>query len=206
MTARPELAAAIVLAGGGGRRLGGVDKPALRAGRRTLLEIALGAVPGVPTVVVGPIRAVPPGVIVVREDPPGGGPAAAVVAGLAALPPGLPVSSPVALVAADLPAVDAAAITALCARLAGPSGPAGAVLLDAQGRRQWLIGVWRLGPLSDAARRRPGWHGRPLRELLGPLDPTPVRGHEGATADVDTPEDLERLRTGTDREVDGDRL
>lgn len=206
MTERPEPGAAIVLAGGGGRRLGGVDKPALRAGHRTLLQIALGAVPRVPTVVVGPIRAVPPGVVVVRENPPGGGPAAAVVAGLAALPPALTAASAVALLAADLPALDAAAISALCAQLDGPSGPAGAVLLDARGRRQWLIGVWRLGPLSDAARRRPGWHGRPLRELLGPLDPTPVRGHEGATADVDTPEDLERLRTGTDREVDGDRL
>ncbi len=199
-------AAAIVLAGGGGRRLGGVDKPALRAGRRTLLEVALGAVPGVPTVVVGPARSVPSGIVVVREDPPGAGPAAAVAAGLIALPPALPALSPVALLAADLPALDTAAIAALCARLDEPDGPAGAVLLDARGRWQWLIGVWRLRPLIDAVGRRSDWAGRSLRELLGPLDAVPVRGHERAAVDVDTPDDLPSLVTGEAREVDGDRL
>lgn len=206
MTEGTGPAAAIVLAGGGGRRLGGVDKPALRAGHRTLLEVALGVVAGVPAVVVGPARAVPPGVTVVREDPPGGGPAAAVAAGLAALPAGLPARSPVALLAADLPALDAAAIAGLCARLDRPPAAAGAVLLDAEGRRQWLIGVWRLGPLTDAVRRRAGWHGRSLRDLLGPLDPAAVPGYEGAAVDVDTPDDLDRLRRGGGREVDGDCL
>ena len=54
--------AAIVLAGGAGRRLGGADKAALDVGGRTLLERALAAVSGVPTVVVGPARPLPPGV------------------------------------------------------------------------------------------------------------------------------------------------
>lgn len=206
MTGVAGPAAAIVLAGGSGRRLGGVDKPALLAGRRTLLEVALGAVPGVPTVVVGPARSVPPGIVVVREEPPGAGPAAAVVAGLAALPAALPAPSPVALLAADLPALDAAAIAALCARLDQPDRPAGAVLLDARERWQWLIGVWRLGPLTDAVRRRPDWAGRSLRELLGPVGAVAVRGHERAAVDVDTPGDLHRLATGGAPEVDGDRL
>ncbi|WP_395725817.1 molybdenum cofactor guanylyltransferase [Nakamurella sp.] len=200
MTNRP--AAAIVLAGGGGRRLGGVDKPALRIGDRTLLEVALGAVDGVPTVLVGPARAVPAGVVVVREDPPGGGPAAAVAAGVAGLPGDLPPDAPVAVLAADLPALDVAAISRLCAALSSRSaGQHGAVLVDGQGRRQWLIGVWRLGPLAAAVRQRTDWHGASLRELLGPLHPTEVRGYEAAADDVDTPDDLRRLG-----EVDGDRL
>ncbi len=200
VTQRPV--AAIVLAGGSGRRLGGVDKPALRIGGRTLLDVALAAVAGAPTVVVGPVREVPDGVLIVREDPPGGGPAAAVAAGLTGLPNNLPGDAPVAVLAADLPAIDGATVGRLCASLTGQASTRdGAVLVDAQGRRQWLIGVWRLGPLVAAVRRRPDWHGGSLRELLGPLDPEPVPGHEAATADVDTPDDLRRLG-----EVDGDRL
>lgn len=195
-------AAAIVLAGGSGRRLGGVDKPALRIGDRTLLDVALGVVAGVPTVVVGPARKVPVGVVVVREDPPGGGPAAAVAAGLTALPGDLPADAPVVVLAADLPAIDATAVGRLCALLNEPRSTAeGAVLVDGQGRRQWLIGVWRLGPLTAAARRYVDWHGRSVGALLGSLRLIEVRGHEGATADVDTPDDLHRLG-----EADGERL
>jgi pyruvate,water dikinase len=200
VTNRPV--AAIVLAGGSGRRLGGVDKPSLRIGDRTLLDVALGVVAGVPTVLVGPAREVPAGVVVVREDPPGGGPAAAVAAGVAGLPDDLPPDAPVAVLAADLPALDVAAIRRLCVALSGRSTDHdGAVLVDRQGRRQWLIGVWRHGPLAAAVRRRTDWHGESLRELLGPLHPTEVRGHEAAADDVDTPDDLRRLG-----EVDGDRL
>lgn len=182
--------AAIILAGGRGRRLGGVDKPVLRVGPRTLLEVALAAVDGAPTVVVvGPRRDVPSGVTVVREDPPGGGPAAAIAAGLAALPPsddGL-----VVVLAADLPAIDADTVRALCAHAVG----SGAVLIDGRERRQWLAGVWRHSALVGAVRRRTDWQDRSVRELLGPLDPAEVTGHEAAAADVDTPDDWARWRT-----------
>jgi pyruvate,water dikinase len=190
-------AAAIVLAGGSGRRLGGIDKPALRTGRRTLLQVALDALDGIPVVVVGPLREVPAGVVIVREDPPGGGPAAAVAAGQAAMPDDLAADAAVAVLAADLPAIDAAAIGRLCASLTGD----GAVLVDRQGRRQWLIGVWRHRALRMAVARRPDWHGRSVRELFGPLRAAEVGGHEAATVDVDTPEDLRRLD-----EADGYRL
>ena len=69
---------AVVLAGGSARRLGGVDKPALQVGGASLLERVLAAVPSAGrVVVVGPPRALPPEVVQVREQPPGGGPGAA---------------------------------------------------------------------------------------------------------------------------------
>src|SRR5262249_61472310 len=77
--------AAIVLAGGRGRRIGGRDKPALPVGGRSMLRRVLDAVAGAdPRVIVGPVRSdVPAGVAQVREHPPGGGPVAALAARLA---------------------------------------------------------------------------------------------------------------------------
>ena len=98
--------AAVILAGGQGRRLGGRDKPALLVGGRTLLDVALDAVSGGPTVVVGSAPGSAGRVFGVAEDPPGGGPAAAVAAGFAALP-ALPGAAMVAVLAADLPGIDA---------------------------------------------------------------------------------------------------
>lgn len=77
---------AILLAGGRGSRLGGVDKPLLDIDGETLLDTAIAAVrdAGAITVVgVGPDRG--RGLRWVREDPPFAGPAAALVAGVSAL-------------------------------------------------------------------------------------------------------------------------
>ncbi|MCT2589067.1 DUF6457 domain-containing protein [Streptomyces sp. N2-109] len=74
---------AVVVAGGGARRLGGADKPALTVGARSLLDRTLAAcADATATVVVGPRRATYRPVTWVREDPPGGGPLAALDAGL----------------------------------------------------------------------------------------------------------------------------
>jgi len=185
--------AAVILAGGQGRRLGGQDKPALLVGGRTLLDRALAAVPGGPIVVVGPPRSLPEGVRIVSEDPPGGGPAAGVAAGFVALPE-LPVGAVVAVLAADLPGIDAPTVSRLCDALSADSaqGADGAVLLDPDGRRQYLIGVWRHGALQAAIGRRPGWHGRPLRELLEPIAVIEIPGSDREAADIDTPSDLRR--------------
>ena len=182
--------AAIVLAGGRGERLGGADKPALRIGDRSMLDIALAAVAGPPVVVVGPDRKVPAGVAVVREEPAGGGPAAAIAAGLAALPR-LPADARIVVLAADLPAIDAGTVHLLCSRVTA----GGAVLVDGSGRRQWLVGAWRRQALTEAVHRRSDWHGRSVRELLGPIDPVEVSGSEAAAADVDTIEDWERWQS-----------
>jgi molybdopterin-guanine dinucleotide biosynthesis protein A len=79
--------AAVILAGGAARRLGGVSKPMLPVGGRSMLARVLAAVPDArPRVVVGPPElALPPGVLRAQEQPPGGGPVAATAAGLARL-------------------------------------------------------------------------------------------------------------------------
>ena len=185
--ARPS--AAVILAGGTGSRMGGRDKPALVLGKRTLLQIAVDAVGGGPTVVVGAARELPSHVRSVIEDPPGGGPAAAVVAGLAALPE-LDPDALIALLASDLPGVDRDTMIRLCAA----AGQGGAVLIDAAGRRQYLTGVWRLSLLQSAVDLRPDWTGRPLRELLAPIPVRQVAGSAAETADVDTEQDWRRWR------------
>jgi molybdopterin-guanine dinucleotide biosynthesis protein A len=140
--------AAMVLAGGAGRRLGGVTKPALRVGGRTLLERVLAAVPDArPRVVVGPAQlasGLPVDVAVTSEEPPGGGPAAAAAAGLAMLQPGVGF---VALLAADLPFLTRSAVSDLRRVAAAPTLD-GALFVDAEGRRQLLCGVWRVSSLT----------------------------------------------------------
>ncbi|WP_199706387.1 NTP transferase domain-containing protein [Amnibacterium setariae] len=182
MTAR---AGAVLLAGGAGSRLGGVDKAALRLDGVALLDRALAALAGagVDVVVVGPPRGLP-GVRVAREDPPGSGPAAAVVAGLGALPP----VEEVLLLAVDLPRLP----EALPLLLAAPLGPDGAVVVDADGRRQWLLGRYRGAALRAAATALDYPADRPLRALVGGLDLAPVRLPAGLELDVDTVADARR--------------
>ena len=188
--------AAVIVAGGSGRRLGGVDKPALVVGGRSLLRRALDAVPRAVVVVVGPLRDLPESTRQVTEDPPGSGPAAAAAAGVAALP-ALADDALVAVLAADLPGITPATVErlAMAVRSDGnPAGraPAGSVLVDAEGRRQYLVGVFRLGPLLAAARAA-DWAGQSVRALLGPLIDVEVAALAGEAADVDTPDQYRRL-------------
>ncbi|MFC0040991.1 molybdenum cofactor guanylyltransferase [Actinomadura rayongensis] len=180
---------AIVLAGGRARRLGGADKPAARVGGRSLLAHVADAVGDAGRlVVVGPARPDVPHARAVREDPPGSGPVPALRAGLAALPD----ATWLALLAADLPFLRPAHLAALLAA-AGRTG-AGAVLVDADGREQWLAGCWHAPTLRTALG---AYDGASLRGLLGPLRPAPVRLPADARPpwfDCDTPEDLTRAR------------
>jgi molybdopterin-guanine dinucleotide biosynthesis protein A len=176
---------AVLLAGGRARRLGGADKPAAPVGGRALIEWVAAAVSGASrTIVVGPPRDVPRDAVRVREDPPGAGPVPALRAGLAE------VRAPwVAVLAADLPFLRPVHVTAL---LDAASEHAGAVLVDAGGREQWLAGCWRTGRLRDALA---AYSGASLRGVLGPLDPAAVAlpaGERPPWYDCDTPEDLAR--------------
>jgi molybdenum cofactor guanylyltransferase len=192
---------AVVLAGGRASRAGGIDKPGQRVGGRTLVASVAGAAVAAgaaQVIVAGPARPglaadvpfPPGGLVFVREDPPGSGPVAAVAAGLARAR-----SPVVAVLAADLPFLTARALAPLLAAVRGGEG-AGAVLLDGEGRRQWLAGCWRAAALRDALA---GYRGASLHGLLEPLRPAliacPARPDEPPPwLDCDTMADLARAR------------
>jgi molybdopterin-guanine dinucleotide biosynthesis protein A len=181
-----------VLAGGSGRRLGFVDKPSLVIGGETLLTVALRAVAPALTVVVGPPRDLPQGVLQVREDPAGGGPAAAIAAGVALLQRTTPEpdrAELVAVLAADLPGMNSTALGRLATALRR-TGRAGAVLVDAAGQDQYLAGVWRTAALGAAVRSRSSWEGAPVSQLLVPLVGVRLPADRSTTADIDTTADL----------------
>jgi molybdopterin-guanine dinucleotide biosynthesis protein A len=182
--------ATIVLAGGGARRLGGRDKPALSVGGRPMLRRVLDAVAGASVrIVVGPVRPeLPADVVQLSERPPGGGPVAALAAGLAAVGD----VEFVAVLAADLPFLTTADVDAL--RSAAATGDHdGAVLVDADGRRQWLCGVWRSGALRRRVAELGPPAGQSMRALMSGLRPHEVDRRELAGPppwyDCDTEDD-----------------
>ena len=181
----------MLLAGGGARRLGGVDKVLLPVRGRTLLDRTLDAVAGAdPVVVVGPERPTARPVRWTAEEPAGGGPLAAVEAGLRLIgdTDGL-----VAVLAADHPNLTPDTFARLRAALTDQPAAGGAVLADPGGRSQWLLGLWRLRALraSMPAEVR----NRPVRALFAPLDPVRVPATTPEVSDVDTPGDLRGART-----------
>ena len=183
--------AAVLLAGGRGSRLGGVDKGALRLDGSTLVERALDALQGVPTVVVGDRGAwadARQDVLVVREEPPLSGPAAAVLTGIAALP----AADEVLLLAVDVVRLPAAVPVLLAAE----RGPAGVVAVDRDGRDQWLLGRYDGAALRAAAQHLGDPAGASLRSLLAGLDLARLPLPASLTGDVDTLADARAAGVG----------
>ncbi len=179
--------AAVVLAGGQGRRLGG-DKLALRVGGRSLLARTLGAVARAdPIVVVGPRRSIPVDVVWAREDPPGSGPLAGLSAGLDELPSSVEL---VAVLAADHPHLTTETVSRLRNAVVRDSAVSGAVLTDREGIPQWLVGVWRAEALRRAMPAEV--RNRSIRGVFAPLSPGRVVAKGAEASDVDTPQDLRR--------------
>lgn len=176
--------AGIVLAGGAARRLSGVDKPALPVGGKPLLARALAALADAdPVIVVGPERPGFGDVVWTREISPGTGPVAALAAGLA-----LVRTEIVVVLAGDLAGVRKSTVDRL---LAGLGRASGAVLVDASGERQWLLGAWRAEALRGALPETV--ENASLRRTLGGLEIVDVPEEPGESADIDTPEDLDRF-------------
>lgn len=135
---RPAAYDALVLAGGGARRMGGADKPAVTVGGRTLLDRALTACADADaSVVVGPRRTTYRPVTWAREQPPGGGPLAGLDAGLRHVS-----RDTVLVLSADLPFLTPATVHAL---LDVRTGDEGNVWHD--GRDQPLLAAYRTEPL-----------------------------------------------------------
>lgn len=175
---------AVVLAGGKGSRLGGVDKAELKVGGVRLLDRVLEATSGArTTVVVGPVT-VPEGVLVTREDPPGTGPAAGIAAGLAA------VAEPAEwtlLLACDLPGAPMA-VHHLLDLLASGSATADAYCLAREpGKPEWLFGIYRTTALHAAVAAYGDPRDRSVRGMVGVLNPVVVEADvENAARDLDT--------------------
>lgn len=175
--------AGIVLAGGGARRLSGVDKPQLVVGGKALLRRAVDALAGVsPIVVVGPEREGYPEVVWTVEASRGAGPVAALEAGLACVPD----AEFVVVLAGDLAAVTTSTVDRLRAAIGADDG---AVLVDADGRLQRLIGVWRIAAVRSALPELT--EGASLRAVFGGLRMVGVAAEPGESADIDAPEDLD---------------
>lgn len=164
----------------------------LTVGGRSLLESTLAAVHmATPIVVVGPYRDVPGSIRWTREESPGSGPVAGIQAGMRELPESTDL---VAVLAADHPRVTSGTVARLVSTVTRRPSVTGAVLVDDQGRSQWLVGVWRVEPLR---RRIPSdGCGKSVRSVLGPLEPELVPSVHGEAWDVDTPEDLSRAEGG----------
>jgi molybdopterin-guanine dinucleotide biosynthesis protein A len=190
---------AILLAGGRASRMGGVAKPLLEVGGRSLLRSAVDAVRGCAPVTVA-AEVLDPALDVdwVREEPPFAGPAAAVVAVLASwdrrgIAPGWTF-----LLACDLSHPDAA--VAALGEAAVPRNMDGVCLVDDDGRPQWLAGRYRVDALRRAAAALPdAARDAPMRALLGGLTLEHLSAAADTVRDIDTWQDLDEARSRAGR-------
>jgi molybdopterin-guanine dinucleotide biosynthesis protein A len=157
--------AAVVLAGGAARRMGGAAKPAVRVGGTPLLNRVLEAAGHArPRIVVGPLELtplLPSGVSLTVEDKPGGGPVAGLAAGVHLLTRSV---QQVAVLASDLPFVNAEILDRLRFELSGSAEVA--VLVDETGRPQWLCSVWRHEALARRLEQLGDPSGRSMQDLV----------------------------------------
>lgn len=187
----PVSFAAVIVAGGAGTRLSGVSKPELKIAGRTLLERTLDACDGASNVViVGGEHLKREGAQWACEDPPGSGPAAGLAAGLNVLDAEGDPSPLVLVLGTDTPRASAAAGDLLKRMRDGCPEVDGAWLVDASGKPQPLVAVYR----RDVIANRCASHASPgasLRRVTEGLAMIAVPDVHDAARDVDTWEDVE---------------
>lgn len=183
---------AVILSGGSAVRLDGADKASVEVGGLTLLEHAIGTVIDADEVVVvgEPVPTTRP-VTFTREDPAGGGPAAGLLAGLRAFarPPAW-----VLALAVDMPLVTSGTVRRLLEAARSSNRHDGAALIDDGRRIQYLCAVYRVASLERVRPPYEDEHGLAMRKLVRGLriEHVPAIGSE--TQDVDTWDDLVRVR------------
>lgn len=184
---RPEDVTAIILCGGSGSRLGGVDKPLVHVGGRTLIELVVEALdPQVGRVVlacgrdVAPYRAL--GHATVPDERPGEGPLGGIVSALPLVTTDWILTYP-----GDAPFAD----PRLVERLASAADAVGAAVPSTRGQRQNLTLLLSRERAAELARfYREG--GRSLKVWLdgariGSVDMADIAD---SFIDIDTPADL----------------
>jgi molybdopterin-guanine dinucleotide biosynthesis protein A len=169
-----------------------VDKAALELDGVTLLERSLTAtMAAAEVVVVGPEVPTSRPVTWTVEDPPLGGPAAGL---LSALDRFDPAPDLVAVLAVDMPKVNAGTLARLTWAVEADAEVDGAVLVDPGGRRQPLAGVYRVRALLAARPAQAGEeHGLPMRRLVGGMRLAEVSTVGDEARDVDTWADVDDL-------------
>lgn len=181
---------AIVLTGGTGRRLGGIDKAALDIAGASLLDHVIDALPStVPVVVAGPERPTNRPVAFHAEEPAGAGPVAGIAAAMAGV--GTPY---VAVMAVDIP-WSPPLVERLVAELVAVDDADALIPVDAEGRHQLLCSVWRTSALASALDQLGDPRGRSVRDLVegARVRERPLTAAEAPLlADIDTPADLAR--------------
>ena len=176
---------AIVLAGGGSRRLGGEDKAEVIVAGESMLDRVLdAAAPARKTIVVGPERPTNRPVEWTSEQPAGAGPVAALAAGVALS------DAPVVIVlAVDHPFVTPSEVDRLVQAVAAD----GAVLRDDEGRRQPLVAAYRKDALTTALGVLGELQGASVAALVEQLSLVEIDGGRAAR-DCDTWDDIESAR------------
>ncbi|MFF0266274.1 molybdenum cofactor guanylyltransferase [Kribbella sp. NPDC004536] len=174
---------ALVLAGGGSTRFGGVDKAMLVLDGVSLLDRVLTATAAAEeTVVVGAMRTAYRPVQWTLEDPPAGGPVAGLAAGLA-----YGAAPVVVVVSCDLPWITAQDVDQLVNGLGDHDGHG---LRDTAGQEQQLAAAYRRTALADAIAQVGDPRDKSVRRTLATLDlawTEPTRAGD----DVDTWADLD---------------
>ena len=187
---------AVVLAGGRGTRLGGVDKAAILLNGERMVDRVVAAardIGAIRVVVVGPETAQSHDTILVREDPPFTGP-------LAALGAALPEVQAETLLLLSCDLVRPHEVCRILATQPISDGFDGVVLRDLDLRPQWLAGVYRVAALrAGAARLGTSLDHASLRALLGDLRLEWLDAPPRVTADIDENDDLERARSALER-------
>ncbi len=174
---------AVVLAGGGSTRFGGVDKAMLVLEGVTLLDRVLTATAEAgSTVVVGPVRTTCRAVEWTLEDPPSGGPVAGIAAGLT-----YATSPVVVLLSCDLPWLTSDDVANLVNGLGNHDGYG---LRDNYGREQQLAAAYRRTALTTAIEQIGDPRDKSVRRTLAGLDIV-WSGPTRAGDDVDTWADLD---------------
>lgn len=180
---------AVILAGGTGERLGGIDKAGLDVAGTSMLERTLAACAQArEVVVVGTRRPTTRSASWTLESPPGAGPVAGIAAGLSELPSD---SQLVVVLACDLPYLKQSDVNRLLVALSGYDA---VMFEDATGRAQPLAGLYRVTELAAAiAAQSADLHGRPVLRIVNKLRVATIADH-GAARDCDTPDQLEAAR------------
>lgn len=179
--------AAIILAGGRGSRLDGVDKAGIEVGGRTLLEWTLDAcVDASEVVVVGEQVPTQRPVTFTRESPRFGGPVAGLLTGVDAL---LRRPAYVGVLAVDMPHLTMGTMRRLTDAAEGTDG---AMLVDPAGRPQLALVLHR-DRLLEIRPSYEAQHAMAMPRLLGDLRLAEVPAVGTEHRDIDTWTDLRDL-------------